>query len=99
MKSLRHVLKRLRFMKSNRCKKLHGDWRNNEDRWISGHVLYKSWRLELNQIWPLTYRMIEVQLFPFAVHVAQKLTSTENGMANKSNLSFCFFISPNRDSN
>ena len=29
MKSLRHVLKRLRFMKSHRCKKLHGDWRNN----------------------------------------------------------------------
>ena len=43
----------------------------DEDRWISGHILYKSWQLELNQIWPLTYRMIEVQLFPFAVHVAQ----------------------------
>ena len=28
MKYLRHVLKRLRCMKSNRCKKLHGDWRN-----------------------------------------------------------------------
>ena len=26
MKSLRHILKRLRCMKSNRCEKIHGDW-------------------------------------------------------------------------
>ena len=31
MKSLRRILKRLRCMKSNRCKKLHGDWRNNDN--------------------------------------------------------------------
>ena len=29
MKSLRHILKRLRCMKSNRCEKLHGNWWNN----------------------------------------------------------------------
>ena len=29
MKSLRHIFKRLRFMKSNCCKKLHGDWQNS----------------------------------------------------------------------
>ena len=28
MKSLRRILKRLRFVKSNCCKKLNGDWRN-----------------------------------------------------------------------
>ena len=28
MKSLRHIFKRLRCMKSNCCEKLHGDWRN-----------------------------------------------------------------------
>ena len=27
----------------------------DEDRWISGHILYKSWQLELNQTWPLIY--------------------------------------------
>ena len=43
----------------------------DEARWISGHTLYKSWQLELNHIWPSTYWMIEVQLFPFAFHVAQ----------------------------
>ena len=28
MKSLRHILKQLHGMKSNRREKLHGDWRN-----------------------------------------------------------------------
>ena len=37
MKSLRRIFKRLRCMKSNRCKKLHGDWRNSIR--ISYHVI------------------------------------------------------------
>ena len=32
----------------------HTDW------WISGLILYKSWELELNHIWPSAYWMIEV---------------------------------------
>ena len=37
MKFLRHILKRLRLMKSNRRKKLHGDWRNNYNTCFMGH--------------------------------------------------------------
>ena len=43
------------------------------DEWISGHILYKSWQLELIRIWPSTCWMIKVQLFPFATHVAPYL--------------------------
>ena len=42
----------------------------DENKWILEHILCKSWQVELNQIWLLAYRMIEVQLFSFAVHVA-----------------------------
>ena len=46
-------------------------WHTDENRWIFGYILHKSWQLKLNHIWPSTYWMIEVQLLLLASNVAQ----------------------------
>ena len=52
----------------------------DENWWISGYVLYKSWQLELNHIWSSTYSIIVVQLFPFAYYVSQYLLFLDSGV-------------------